>query len=580
MIWKASKITQIGVRSEGGMTKNRSFSATKAQCGGGGLADTVVLTPSLVKRFLPLLALFGLFQTSALYSAANDAHIVIASEAGAKLDSDVTKGGGTDDTELIQSILDRAPKLGSLKLIVDGPVLVKGLQVHSNTIIECIGSGSGFFLADHADQPIIRNSDPSATERKNRNIAFLGGTYNGNSTKQAKLSITTKLAPGKNWPVGIAMYGVEQVTMRDLTVVDMTTIAVHFSNWRHVTCQNVFIHISDKPIPFNCGIQFQGPGQFLSMRNIHGNPGDDIIALNADDYHTDWNKNGEFGINDFFGPNVSYGPITDVDIDEVNVDGGHNGIRIMSRVSRIDRVSIRNVQGTFSKYGFFISPAWRPGGNLGNITFENIDLRPLEPDFGPLPFVFLIQGNIEQLTLRNIHSHLPVDSRPVVWVQPSSDIGVLRVDGMSFFQKDPRSAKTPAIQVDGHIDLLSVNNVTLSRSAEMPIEGSLVRTDPDRTKLKQYYKIGRSVLNCLYPWAVNGRGWPEAFESLERRPQIHRLHLSNITANRLKSVLQHDLGDIGHLQLDNIMTTDVPSPIAVGGEAKIGEISSTNKSEK
>jgi hypothetical protein len=131
--------------------------------------------------------------------------------------------------------------------------------------------------------------------------------------------------------------------------------------------------------------------------------------------------------------------------------------------------------------------------------------------------------------------------------------------------------------VDGHIDLLSVNNVTLSRPAEMPVEGSLVRTDPDRTKLRQYYKIGRSVLNCLCPWAVNGRGWPEAFESLERKPQIHRLHLSNISANRIKSVLQHDIGDIGQLQLDNVMTTEVPNPISVIGAAKIGEISSTTK---
>ncbi|MFM9166965.1 MAG: hypothetical protein ACKOQ9_01370 [Verrucomicrobiota bacterium] len=46
-----------------------------------------------------------------------DSHIIIASEAGAKLDSDVVKGGGTDDTALIQCILDCAPQLGSLKLV-------------------------------------------------------------------------------------------------------------------------------------------------------------------------------------------------------------------------------------------------------------------------------------------------------------------------------------------------------------------------------------------------------------------------------------------------------------------------------
>jgi hypothetical protein len=49
---------------------------------------------------------------AALHAAPSpDSRIVIASEAGAKLDSDVTKGGGTDDTALIQCILDREPKI-------------------------------------------------------------------------------------------------------------------------------------------------------------------------------------------------------------------------------------------------------------------------------------------------------------------------------------------------------------------------------------------------------------------------------------------------------------------------------------
>ena len=85
------------------------------------------------------------------------------------------------------------------------------------------------------------------------------------------------------------------------------------------------------------------------------------------------------------------------------------------------------------------------------------------------------------------------------------------------------------------------------------------------------------MLNASNAWAVAGRGWPEALQSLERKPQIHRLHLSNITVNRIKSVVQHDIGEIGQLQLDNVMTTEVPNPISVSGEAKIGEISSTTK---
>jgi hypothetical protein len=97
--------------------------------------------------------------------------------------------------------------------------------------------------------------------------------------------------------------------------------------------------------------------------------------------------------------------------------------------------------------------------------------------------------------------------------------------------------------------------------------------------LKKYYNIGQRLLNGLYPWDVNGRGWPEALQSLERKPQIHRLHLSNITVNRIGSVVQHDIGEIGQLQLDNVMTSEVPNPISVIGAAKIGEISTTAKSQ-
>jgi polygalacturonase len=154
-------------------------------------------------------------------SPSADSRVVIASEAGAKLDSNVETGGGTDDTALIQSILDRAPKLGSLRLIVDGAILVKGLKIHSNTIIECLTSDCGFFLADHSDQPIIINADPSLTERRDRNLAFIGGTYNGNGAKQAHD------VPGRGWMTGFALFGVENVTFRDVTIKNATTFAVH-----------------------------------------------------------------------------------------------------------------------------------------------------------------------------------------------------------------------------------------------------------------------------------------------------------------------------------------------------------------
>ena len=524
---------------------------------------------------LTVLLLAPLVASQAAPSA--DARIVVASEAGAKLDSDVNKGGGTDDTALIQSILDRAPKLGSLKLIVDGAILVKGLKVHSNTTIECLTKDCGFFLADHSDQPIIRNSDPSLTERKNRNIAFLGGTYNGNGAKQSHD------VPGRGWVTGFALFGVEQVTVRDVAIRNATTFAFLMTNWQGAVFENIDLDNHAKR-PHQDGIHLCGPGRFLSMRNIQGVTGDDFIGLNADDIHGDWNHAGEFVRNDTFGPHSSFGPITDVDISGVFIDGAENAIRILSRQSRVDRVSIRNVQGTFGKNGFFLQPHWRAGGNYGQITFENVDLRPAKADYGIIPFVFFLAGHFEHLTLRNIQSHLPVDSRPVIWVMPHAVIDVLSVEGMQIYQNDPHSAKAPVIQVDGQIDLLAVRDVTLYRAKEVPIDGALIQTNPDRTKWKNYLRAGanKTKPNPKSDGYVSfdSRGWPGAQASLEIVPKINRLHLSNITANRLRSLVWHDLGEIGHLQLDNIMTSEVPNPISVSGEAKIGEISSATRNEK
>ncbi|MFZ4768384.1 MAG: hypothetical protein ACOYMN_25845, partial [Roseimicrobium sp.] len=179
--------------------------------------------------FLKLITALLLAPLTALHAApSTDARIVIASEAGAKLDSDVTKGGGTDNTALIQSILDRAPKLGTLKLIVDGPILVTGLKVHSNTTIECLNRACGFFLADNSNRPLIANATPQAEGRADRNLSFLGGTYNGNAEHQEH---TTK---EHGWTTAFALHGAEQVLFRDVSITNSRTFAVYLTNWRRV----------------------------------------------------------------------------------------------------------------------------------------------------------------------------------------------------------------------------------------------------------------------------------------------------------------------------------------------------------
>src|SRR5690349_13108691 len=72
---------------------------------------------------------------------------VLASAAGAVLDTDLVKGGGTDDTAALQAVLDRAAQGQPVHLVIDGAALVSGLNVYANTTLECL-AGGGLFLKD------------------------------------------------------------------------------------------------------------------------------------------------------------------------------------------------------------------------------------------------------------------------------------------------------------------------------------------------------------------------------------------------------------------------------------------------
>ena len=192
----------------------------------------------------------------------------------ARLDSNVLTGGGTDETEILQSLLDKATSWGSLKLIMDGAALVRGLKVHSNTTIECLNKDCGFFLADHADCAVLANDVFSYGERKTRNVTLIGGTYNHNCLHQAHhifsddpamVSDTPDNGGQAHYTVAMEFIGVENLTVRDVTVRDQRTFAFTVGNFSRVTIENTWIELVHE-IEFGNqdGFHFWGPGQFLT----------------------------------------------------------------------------------------------------------------------------------------------------------------------------------------------------------------------------------------------------------------------------------------------------------------------------
>lgn len=390
-----------------------------------------------------------------------------AREAGARLDSNVHTGGGTDDTRVLQQILDTAASHGGVRLILDGAALVTSLRVHANTTIECLNPECGFFQAAHSDCALLINAHPSAGEIIDRNITLLGGTYNQNCAHQAHhVPPDVHYSQAERLVVAICFLGVENLLVRDVTVRDQRTFAFLITNWVKVTMENIRLELPGYiPSGNQDGIHLQGPGRFLVLRNIQGRTGDDFIALNGDEEYN--------GQQSWAHPCASVGPITDVLIDTVMVDDAAQVIRILSRESLHDRITIRNVSGRYRSFGFYLS-AWDYRarglqGNFGAIVVENVDLRQTRADYTYTePFLFRVSGRHRSLTLRNIQYHDPADDRYLVQLEgrtdvpemgdTPADVESLVIDGLHVQDGGAATQRRPYIQVSGRVRHLVVKN--------------------------------------------------------------------------------------------------------------------------
>lgn len=457
----------------------------------------------------------------------NKSLIVFASQTGAKLDSNVHTGGGTDDTKILQSVLDQAPEMGSLHLIMDGAALITGINIRSNTTIECLNASCGFFLADQSNRSVIQNANPNHLgERKDINITLLGGTYNHNCKGQKHHIMENG---NEKWVIGMEFYGVENLTLRDLTVRDQRTFAMLLSNWFRVNMENISIDLpGHKDHENQDGIHFFGPGQFLNMRNIQGSSGDDFIALAPDEAD-------------------SVSDITDVVIDGVLLNNADQGIRLLSRAKgRLDRVIIKNITGTYRSFGFYIDPWFEnANGNFGNIVFDTINLSPTTPNYDyTTPFLFRLGGNIESLTLKNIQHHNPYHARSIIdagWVTPgkyhntiTTHIKSLLIDGLHIFESDDRAADASFINIVSKVDHLVVRNVEIIRP------------------------VGSSPKGCL----IETRG----------KANIGTIFMNNLCVNGISSLLNHKANNIETVQLCNVLASETGEALINVENATIGKI--------
>lgn len=401
----------------------------------------------------------------------------------AVLDSNVHTGGGTNVTRQLQGVLDLAKTEGGIHLIMDGAALVSGLILHSNTTIECLTKDCGFFLDDHSNCAIVTNADYDKKVIRNRCISLLGGTYNHNAKSQEHHTVTAQpglgdgLDDSEHLTMALEFYGVQYLTIKDITIRDQRSWAAVICNWRHVVVENVHIDLQQHmPGQNQDGLHFWGPGQFLSIKNLSGRTGDDILAIAPDEFDQE-------------------SSITDVEVDGVFMDNVDQGIRLLSRnKGRLDRLTIRNVTGTYKSFGFYIHPWFHDAyGAYGQILIENVDLRQTEPNYHYTnPFLFRIGGDIESLTLKNICHHFPSDSRPIAEIGipfingkanrekgSGQHMNTIVIDGLHILEEgSAATAGAEYVKVVGPVDNLILKNITAIRKADA-LCGKIVTFDKE-----------------------------------------------------------------------------------------------------
>lgn len=388
----------------------------------------------------------------------------------AKLDSDVRHGGGTDDTLVLQKLLDEAKDGVGVKLIMDGAALISTLYVHSNTTIECLNKDCGFYQLDHTDNCIMTNSTWDNYEIKTKNISLIGGTYNHNCLNQAhdKAVSGTFVATDQNakhekmFNLCIEFYGVEHLLVRDVCILDFRTFALTVGCFKNVTLENVWLELDNYIESGNQdGFHFWGPGQYLTIKNCGGTVGDDIVNIGPDERD-------------------KKSSITDVLVDGLFLHDAEQAVRLLSRgTGRLDRVTIRNITGQYRSYGFFIAPFFPDTtvGNFGNILIENIDLKEHKSTYtAHSPMLFCIGGNIECLTLKNIRHHNAYDNRQLIQIglpfctthpwnyaeyeMPAKQhLETIIIDGLTITEKDGEPEDTDYITVFDEVENLILKNV-------------------------------------------------------------------------------------------------------------------------
>ena len=268
---------------------------------------------------------------------------------------------------------------------------------------------------------------PMSDDGRDVNISITGGRWEEYHEKRAGYGKSGMYDEERSfYGVSTCMLfnHIENLTLTNMTFAHTAAFAVQLGNAKNVVIENI---IFDRCLAD--GIHINGNVENVLVRGIHGQVGDDLVALNM----YDWQNSA-----------VNFGPGKCIFCDDISSSSsvGYKSMRLEPGIYTYDDgssvdcslndVVIRNVQGVHTFKLYFQTPSYQIGtapeagapGSVSNIYFDDIDIDlsapvdhfdeyvnsdPVRGVFG----AFELGSNISSISFENIRLTWHGDKYPL-----------------------------------------------------------------------------------------------------------------------------------------------------------------------
>lgn len=300
------------------------------------------------------------------------------------------KGDGIqNDAIAIQKALDSGAKVVTIP--TGTYIIEQTLKIGSGTTLKA-DPQAVIRLADetgnHVSVFLITNRNHG---NGNSDITIEGGIWDSNNEHNHR---------GKDGDLygytgtAINFVNVKNLTIRNLTVRNPDAFSVRVGEVQNFLIEDIILDHSVVR-PNQDGIHVGGFSQQGIIRRIKAinpnTPNDDMIAINADD-----------DVERVINLGMRCGPILDILVEDIQAEGAYNFVRLLSKGSLIENITVRRVKGSCRYYAVNMNN-WRfpvGSGNIRNIQLEDFSLS--KSLMKPNKNLFHITLNVHDLHIKNV----------------------------------------------------------------------------------------------------------------------------------------------------------------------------------